>query len=139
MNIRLQQGKKDADKTWLFVFNTRASAWLRTQLQREFRLVSTDPNTIQGIQDTNMSSLLPAHHYGEPQNCAVVFELECDFRSFSETQNPEDRPGEGLKAAFTMTGSDLDVQGATCGNHMHQTRPLTGKAIIELVRGALCV
>ncbi|PTB42512.1 hypothetical protein M441DRAFT_68035 [Trichoderma asperellum CBS 433.97] len=100
--------------------------------------LSTEPNIIQGIQDTIMSSLLPAHHYGEPQNCAVVFELECDLRSFSETQNPEDRPGEGLKAAFTMTGSDLDVQGATCGNYMHQTWPLTGKAITELVRGALC-
>ncbi|KAH8130405.1 hypothetical protein LI328DRAFT_162205 [Trichoderma asperelloides] len=129
LNTRFKQDKKDADKTWLFVFNTRASAWLLTQLQREFRLVSTEPNIIQGIQDTIMYSLLPAHHYSEPQNYAVVFEFECDLH----------RPGEGFKAAFTMTGSDLNVQGATCGNYIHQTWPLTGRAIIELVRGALCV
>lgn len=68
-----------------------------------------------------MSSLPPAPNYSEnlsPQYYAVTFEIECDLLSFFETQNPEEQPGEGFGTAFTLTGSELDVQGATCGNYM---------------------
>ncbi|UKZ70774.1 uncharacterized protein TrAtP1_011743 [Trichoderma atroviride] len=141
LNIGSMQGKGDVDKPWRFVFNTRASGWLRTQLRREFCLASTGPNIIQEIQDTIMSAFPPAPEYSEDssrQYYAVTFELECDLLFFFETQSPE-QPGEGIGTAFTLTGSELDVQGATCSNYMRQTWPMTGDTIIELVTGALRV
>lgn len=97
---------------------------------------------MQGIQDNIMSSLLPAYDCNNEiasQNYAVSFELESNLLSFSETHDPEEQPGKGFKTAFTLTGSDLEVQGATCSNYMQQTWPITGETIIELVKGALCI
>ncbi|KAM0461492.1 hypothetical protein ACHAPV_004197 [Trichoderma viride] len=140
-NVGFTQDKSDADKPWRFVFNTRASGWLRTQLRREFYLASKGPNIIQEIQDTIMSTFPPAPDYSEDssrQYYDVTFELECNLLFFFEGQSPEEQPGERFGTAFTLTGSGLDVQGATCRNYMRQTWPMTGEAIVELVTGALC-
>ncbi|KAK1244097.1 hypothetical protein MKX08_002235 [Trichoderma sp. CBMAI-0020] len=61
------------------------------------------------------------------------------FFSYSRRKTPEILQAKDLGTAFTLTGSELDVQGATCRNYMRQTWPTTGEAIVELVTGALRV
>lgn len=73
------------------------------------------------------------------QYYAITFELQCDLLFFFETQSPGKQLGEGFETVFTLTGSELDVQGAPCGYYMRQTWPMTGEAITELVTSALCV
>lgn len=123
-----------------FIPSTEAYEWLLTRLQREFRLVSAEPNTIQAIRATVMSSLPTAHRISRKissQSCSARFELGWDILEFFETQGYSTPPDQVFEGVITLTGSFRDAQAATCAQYIHQTWPLTGELMVQLIKGVL--
>ncbi|KAM0414628.1 hypothetical protein ACHAPT_013531 [Fusarium lateritium] len=123
-----------------FVFSNESYEWLLTRLRREFCLVPTEPNTIQEIRDKIMSSLPSAHRVSRQvssQSCSARFELDWDILEFFETQGYLNRPDEVFGNVITLTGSCHDAQAATCAQYIRQTWPLTGEAMVQLLKEVL--
>ncbi len=123
-----------------FIPSTEAYEWLLTRLLRECRLVPTEPNTIQVIRSTIISSLpsdrrisrkVPSHSY------RARFELDWDILEFFETQKYSSRPDQVFEGVITLTGSCRDAQAATCAQYIRQTWPLTGDVMVQLVKEVL--
>ncbi|KAJ2974973.1 hypothetical protein NUW58_g8490 [Xylaria curta] len=136
---------KEVPENWFldyqeFVFSTEAYKWLLSRLWREFRLVPTEPNAIQVIRDKIMSSLPSAHKISRKlssRSCRARFELDWDVLEFFKTQGYLNRPDEVFEGVITLTGSCRDAQAATCAQYIHQTWPLTGEMIVQLIKGVL--
>ncbi|KAK2593842.1 hypothetical protein QQS21_008457 [Conoideocrella luteorostrata] len=123
-----------------FISSTDAYEWLLTRLQRELRLVSAEPNTIQAIRGTIMSSLPTAHRISRKvssQSYSARFELDWDILEFFQTQRYSTPPDQAFEGVVTLTGSCHDAQAATCAQYTRQTWPLTGEAMIQLVKEIL--
>lgn len=130
------------DESWLarwrdFILNTDGFKWLITRLRRECKLVTTAPDAIRTIANEIMS-LLPSPRYitkkmPSPSH-SVIFELDWDIIHFFETQQYTDSPEKVIEGIITLTGSCLDAQAVTCAEYLHQTWPLTGGTILQLVK-----
>lgn len=120
--------------------DTEAYEWFLTRLQREFRLVSTEPNAIQQIRNQIRSSLPSADRISRKkdwQSCGAAFELDWDITEFFKTQRYSNRPDQVLRGVITLTGSCRDAQATTCSQYMRQTWPLTGEEMLQLVEKTL--
>ncbi|KAI0532303.1 hypothetical protein GGR58DRAFT_517833 [Xylaria digitata] len=123
-----------------FVFRTEAYQWLLAGLQREFRLMSTEPNTIQTIRHT-VTSFLPSTHRVSrnmmSESHRVRFNLDWNPLAFLAGQQYIVRPAEAVDGVITVTGTCKDAQAATCMDYMKQTWPMTGKSTLLLVKQVL--
>lgn len=132
-------------ENWLFayrefVLGIDAYDWLLTRLQREFRLVPTEPNTIGVIRGQILSWLPSSQRISRQvssQSCSSRFELDWDILGFFETQGYLDRPDQIFEGVITLTGSCRDAQAASCAQYIHQTWPLTGDAMVQLIKEVL--
>ncbi|RSM04988.1 hypothetical protein CDV31_009789 [Fusarium ambrosium] len=140
-----EANNEEVPESWLqayrdFIPGTEAYQWLVTRLQREFRLVPTEPNTIGSIGGAIMSSLPSAHKISRrisTQRCSARFELQWDIFHFFQTQEYPGPPDEVLEGIITLTGSSLDAQAATCAQYIHQTWPSTGETTLQLIKEVL--
>lgn len=136
---------EELPESWLLVyrelvFSTEAYEWLLARLQREFRLVPTESNTMQPILAKILSSLPSAHRISRKvsaQSCSARFELDWDILEFFTTQRYLNHPDEVFEGVITLTGSCQDGQAVTCAQYMHQTWPLTGERVVQLIKGVL--
>ncbi|KAJ8113914.1 hypothetical protein ONZ43_g5031 [Nemania bipapillata] len=136
---------EEVPENWLldyqeFVFSTDAYTWLLTRLRREFHLAPTEPNTIRAIRDhitSSMPSSRKISRQSSSQSYRAKFELDWDILEFFETQGYLNRPYEVFEGVITVTGSCRDAQAATCAHYMHQTWPLTGELIVQLIKRVL--
>ncbi|EHK16148.1 uncharacterized protein TRIVIDRAFT_132203, partial [Trichoderma virens Gv29-8] len=132
-------------ESWLlsyreFIFGTEAYEWLLARLRREIRLISTEPDTIQTIRDKVLSSLPTIHKISKKvslQSCSARFELDWDILGFFKSQGYSNKPDQVFESVITLTGLCYDAQAATCAQYIHQTWPLTGEAILQLVKEVL--
>ncbi|KAI1745785.1 hypothetical protein F4680DRAFT_403240 [Xylaria scruposa] len=123
-----------------FVFHTGAYQWLLAGLFREFRLMSTEPNTIQTIRQTIISSLPSARRVSRKaslESCRARFNIDWDPLAFFAQQRYTTSPAEAIKGVITVTGTSQDAQAATCSEYMKQTWPVTGKIMLQLVKQVL--
>lgn len=123
-----------------FIPSTEAYEWLLTRLLREYRLVPTEPGTLQKIRTTIMSSLPSNHRISRktsPQSCSARFELDWDIVEFFATQGYSSPPDQILEGIITVTGSCYDAQAATCAQYIRQTWPSTGEVMVQLVKKVL--
>ncbi len=123
-----------------FVFRTKEYQWLLAGLLREFRLMSTEPNTIQTIRHTITSSLPSTRRVSRKtslESCRVSFILDWDPFAFFVQQQYTHRPAEAIKGVVTITGTCQDAQAATCSEYMKQTWPVTGELTLQLVQQVL--
>ncbi|RSL81851.1 hypothetical protein CEP52_017103 [Fusarium oligoseptatum] len=140
-----EANNEEVPESWLqayrdFIPGTEAYQWLVTRLQREFRLVPTEPNTIGSIGGAIMSSLPSAHKISRrisTQRCSARFELQWDIFHFFQTQEYPGLPDEVLEGIITLTGSSLDAQATTCAQYTHQTWPSTGETTLQLIKEVL--
>ncbi|CAG9982282.1 unnamed protein product [Clonostachys byssicola] len=120
--------------------DSEAYKWLLNRLLGEFRLVQTEPNSIQTIR-AEIAKLLPrtqrVSRKETPKSSTVVFDLDWDIHAFFEDQAYRNKPEEALETVITLTGSFLDAQAATCAQYIQQTWPSTGQTITELIKGVL--
>ncbi|KAI3316579.1 hypothetical protein HD806DRAFT_517189 [Xylariaceae sp. AK1471] len=123
-----------------FVFHTEAYKWLLVGLLREFRLMSTEPNTIQTIRHTITYSLPSIHRVSRKrslESCRVRFNLDWDPHAFFVQQQYTIRSAEVIDGVITVTGTSQDAQAATCSEYMKQTWPVTGELTLQLVKQVL--
>ncbi|KAI1753776.1 hypothetical protein F4782DRAFT_545546 [Xylaria castorea] len=123
-----------------FVFHTEAYEWLLAGLQREFRLTSTEPNTIQTIRQSITSFLPLTHRVSRKtslESYRVRFDLDWNPLAFLVQQQYAVKPAEAVLGAITVTGTCQDAQAATCLEYMKQTWPLTGELTLKLIKQAL--
>ncbi|KAI0459499.1 hypothetical protein F5B21DRAFT_455072 [Xylaria acuta] len=123
-----------------FVFRTEAYEWLLAGLLREFRLMSTDPNTIQTIRQTITSSLPSTNRVSRKtllQSYRVRFNVDWDPLTFLIQQQYTTGPAEAVMGVITVTGTCQDAQAATCSEYMKQTWPVTGELTLQLVKQVL--
>ncbi|KAI0466842.1 hypothetical protein F4859DRAFT_496110 [Xylaria cf. heliscus] len=123
-----------------FVFRSEAYEWLLVGLLKEFRLMSTEPNTIQTIRQTITRSLPSIHRVSRKsslQSFQVRFNLDWDPLAFLVQQQYTIRPAEAVKGVITVTGTCQDAQAATCSEYLKQTWPMTGELTLQLLRQVL--
>lgn len=135
----------DMPDSWLsayqeFVLSNDAYEWLLTRLRRELHLASAKPNIIRAIRATIMSSLPTPHRISRKvssKSYRARVELDWDIFDFFQSQRYSMPPDEALDGVITLTGSCHDAQAATCAQYTRQTWPLTGEAILQLVKEVL--
>ncbi|KAI0967117.1 hypothetical protein F4678DRAFT_252391 [Xylaria arbuscula] len=123
-----------------FVFRTEAYQWLLVGLLREFRLISTEPNTIQAIRHIVTSSLPSIRRVSRKaplESYRVRFNLDWDPLAFFVEQQYTTKPAEAIVGVITVTGTSQDAQAATCSEYMKQTWPVTGELTLQLVKQVL--
>ncbi|KAG5827097.1 hypothetical protein H9Q74_002807 [Fusarium xylarioides] len=141
----VEEIEDEVPDSWLsayreFIPSTDAYEWLLTRLRRELHLASAEPNTIQAIRATVMSSLPIAHRISRKvssKSCSARFELDWDILDFFQTQRYSTPPDQAFEGVITLTGSCHDAQAATCAQYTRQTWPLTGEAMLQLVKEVL--
>lgn len=123
-----------------FIPSTEAYEWLLTRLRREYCLVPTEPKTMQEIRATILSSLPVNRTISRKmssRSLSARFELNWDIIEFLEIEGYSGRPDEVFEGVITLTGSCHDAQAATCAQYIRQTWPLTGDAMVQLIRKVL--
>lgn len=137
--------EEEVSDNWLrayreFVLKSESYEWLLGRLRRELHLYSTQPNTIQAIRSTILSSLPKPNRVSKKvssQTYTAIFEVDWDVLGFFRTQGYLNLWSEVFEGVITLTGTSLDAQAATCAQYIRQTWPLTGEVMIQLVKGVL--
>ncbi|KAI0096788.1 hypothetical protein GGR51DRAFT_566969 [Nemania sp. FL0031] len=122
------------------VVPTAAYQWLLGSLQREFRLMPTEPNAIQIITRVIASVLPPIHNISSKtvlDNFRVRFYVDWNPIAFLVEQQYKVKPAEAFEGVITVTGTCQDAQAATTSEYMKQTWPATGDGMLLLVKQVL--
>ncbi|PGH14217.1 hypothetical protein AJ79_03190 [Helicocarpus griseus UAMH5409] len=126
--------------TYQGLMETSAYNWLITSLRREFLLVRGEIDTMDEIRNTILSCLPCPGKVSRTElveTYKLLFRMNWNPLKFLQEQQYEEKPGDAIERAITLTGSDTDAQGLTCVQYLNQTWPVTGQHLIQLIKGVV--
>ncbi|KAF3404922.1 hypothetical protein DPV78_003397 [Talaromyces pinophilus] len=120
-----------------FIFKAPAYKWLLASIRREFLLASAEPNVMESIRKTIVTSLPSSHKISRKTSSAaykVTFVVRWNPLAFVNEREYKEEQDEAIGRAITLTGSAGDAQALTCAQYLSQTWPSSGSHIIQLIK-----
>ncbi|KAH8803460.1 hypothetical protein F5884DRAFT_712243 [Xylogone sp. PMI_703] len=122
-----------------FICKAPAYEWLLASLHRELLLTPAEPNHMEAIKQAIIKTIPSSHKISRKKSAEaykIIFEIQWDPLTFINEQSYKELY-RAVENVITLTGSAKDAQALTCAQYLHQTWPLTGYHIIQLVKNVL--
>ncbi|KAL2824352.1 hypothetical protein BDW59DRAFT_162455 [Aspergillus cavernicola] len=120
-----------------FISKAPAYEWLLATLRRELLLAPAEPNSMEAIRKSIVTSL-PSSNKISRKTAAeayiVTFVTDWNPLAFVKEQGYKEDPDEAVETTITLTGSANDAQALTCAQYLLQTWPSAGGHIMKLVK-----
>lgn len=124
------------------IYETTAFTWFTDCLRRELYLCSADPDTMKGIRQSIVNSLLPPAEFSATQAAKefqIRLEVDWDPTSFLPLQKYGEGDNVALDHVITLTESAAGPQATLCKEYLNKVWPSTGVLTLTTVQRHLYV
>lgn len=121
------------------MYEAPAFNWLTHCLSRELYLCPANQDTMKGIRQSLLDSLLPPQDFSATQAARkfrVRFQIDWDPASFLRLQDYEEQDDIALENAITLTESAAGPQATLCREYLCKVWPSTGALTLASVQSS---
>ncbi|KAK4216771.1 hypothetical protein QBC37DRAFT_480297 [Rhypophila decipiens] len=119
-----------------FILKTPEYIWLLACLRNELILTHSHPNMMEEIRHRILRDLPSTYKISRSRpspRYTAMFQLNWDPLSFVTEQEYDQKPGQALEKAITITGSANDAYAVTTKEYLSQIWPVSGSLVMQLV------
>ncbi|KAM7213263.1 hypothetical protein V8F06_011376, partial [Rhypophila decipiens] len=122
-----------------FILKTPEYIWLLACLRNELILTHSHPNMMEEIRQRilrdlrDLPSIYKISRSRPPPRYTAIFQLNWDPLSFVTEQEYDEKPGQALEKAITITGSANDAYVVATKECLSQIWPVSGSLVMQLV------